>query len=210
MTTYRRYFILEDAQVCTIQDETGEQITFESLEDLSRCTGADFSNKVRVSYDPDINHFADTTTQPGEMPHELYEELISTIPILRARQSDPTYGLDGHALIKAEVARDKERARNQLLVESSAPVEVTVTEGTFEFNGGEESAAMIKRAIFFAQDLGEESVSLSDYDNKTHTFAFDSAKTIHLTIGKIWRDAFLRKQAALVALDKRLQEAAEQ
>lgn len=82
------------------------------------------------------------------------------------------------------------------------PVDVTVTEGTFTFNGGERSSVSIKSAIDLCTELGETTVGIWDIDNVVRQFSYDSANTIAATIGKAYRDLAFEKQAALVALEQ--------
>ena len=89
---------------------------------------------------------------------------------------------------------------SQYEIDSEAPVEVAVDEGTFIFNGGQDSASYIQGAVTLAQTLGEETVDITDIDNVRRTLSFESASTVAVMIGVSFRNAFFAKQDALVNL----------
>ena len=86
-------------------------------------------------------------------------------------------------------------------VASVAPVSVTITEGTFTFNGGQESASYIQGAVQLAQALNETNVTITDHLNERRVMTFASANAVATAIGQAFRTAFFAKQDALVALN---------
>lgn len=98
----------------------------------------------------------------------------------------------------AQKEAEREAILSQYEIDSEAPVEVTVDEGTFTFNGGQDSANYIQGAVTLAQALGEETVDITDVDNVRRTLSFESASTVAVMIGVSFRNAFFAKQDALV------------
>lgn len=102
--------------------------------------------------------------------------------------------------LEAFKAAEEVKIRNTYAVDSEAPVEVTIPEGSFTFNGGQDSASYISGAVTLAQSLGESTVFITDVDNIKRELSFDSANTVAVLVAKQYRDAFFTKQDALVAL----------
>ena len=121
------------------------------------------------------------------------------------------YKLVGNALVeRAEWAAEKafadqkladEKATRDLYeIESEAPVEAL----GHVWNGGQDSASYIQGAVGLAQALGEESVTITDIDNVSHTVSFSDAMTIAALIGVQFRTAFFKKQNTLVEIANRV------
>jgi hypothetical protein len=106
--------------------------------------------------------------------------------------------------VAEEMVDQKKRAekviRDTFAVNSEAPVEVTIPEGTFTFNGGQDSAGYIQGATQLAQALSEPNVVITDINNVSITMDFSSAVIVATEIGKAFRTAFFVKQNSLVAL----------
>ena len=108
--------------------------------------------------------------------------------------------LDAQAVAVAKVVQETQ-IRDTFNVASEAPVEVTITEGTFTFNGGQDSASYIQGAVALAQALSETTVDITDVNNVRRTMSFASAATVATTIGQAFRTAFFVKQDALAAFN---------
>lgn len=117
MPTFNKIFLLENGELTVIQDNTGNSVTFESLDDLMRCTQIDFTGKWYIGYEPDINFFSDSEdplVNESMIPYQPYENIIANINTLKTRKEDITWGLTGQALIDAQAlvaARDAEEER---------------------------------------------------------------------------------------------------
>jgi len=106
----------------------------------------------------------------------------------------------GKLLKETQEAREN-AFTSKFLADSEAPVEVTIAEGTFTFNGGQDSAMAIDGAVRLATRLGEVGVYITDIDNIPRSLSFDSAMEVATEVGKAWRDSFYIFQAAKVAHD---------
>ncbi len=85
---------------------------------------------------------------------------------------------------------------------STAPVTVSVEEGTFTFNGGQDSANAINGAVSLALELGESTVVLTDITNAPVILTPQSAAKVVTQIKVFYRRAFLKKQEELFELSK--------
>jgi hypothetical protein len=118
----------------------------------------------------------------------------------------PVAPADVQAVLDAkQAAADKVVAataiRATFETDSEAPVTVTITEGTFTFNGGQDSAGYIQGAVQLAQALSETTVDITDINNVRVTMSFESAMTVATAIGQAFRVTFFAKQDALAALN---------
>ena len=84
--------------------------------------------------------------------------------------------------------------------ECSADVVVDLPEGVISFKGGESSAAAIKGAADLSAAIGETSVVITDHERIPHVLSLESANYVTVRIGLKAREAFYKKQAAIVAL----------
>jgi hypothetical protein len=186
-----------------IRDNTGLEVQFQSAEDFTRITGASLDGS-RINYEPDRGlYIVDEVDKQQEIPDAFYEDLLSNIQTFLDRQADPTYGMTGKKLFDALNENEEEAARVLYAVESEAPVEISLPEGTFTFNGGNDSASYISGGVTLAQALGETDVGIWDIDNEIHTLSFDSAMIAAVTIAKEWRDKAYVKQTKLSDIKKR-------
>jgi len=96
-----------------------------------------------------------------------------------------------------------ETLKREFDVTSEAPVEVTVQEGTYTFNGGNDSASVIFGAISLAQNLGEETVGIWDINDDVYQFSYESALIIARTIGLAWRTLAYELQGKKSEIKKR-------
>lgn len=198
MPSYRKVFVVEQGKFALIRDENGVEVSFSTLEDLMRCTGLDFTGKFYIGYEPEINFFSDSedpTINESMIPNAVYEDLITNVSVIKARQEDRTYGLTGEALKRATYEVEVDRIRDLFNQESEAPV---VSLG-FTWNGGQDSASYIKGAVDLAQALGETDVNITDIDNVARTLTFEQAMQVSADIGLAFRVAFFKKQNAMVA-----------
>lgn len=205
MPSVRKIFVVEKGQLAIVRDNNGNEVSFESLAELSRCTGMDFSGKFYVGYEPTIGFFQDSEdpfVTAGDIPHTGYEWLIDNIALLAARKADPLYGLTGVQLFEAQKRVDEAEVRRVYAEESEAPVECL----DLLWNGGQDSASYIQGAVVLAQALAEEMVTITDIDNVAHTMSFTDALTVAAYVGAQFRDAFLKKQAGLVEIANRVME----
>lgn len=108
--------------------------------------------------------------------------------------------LDAQAAAAAKVTQEAQ-IRATFDVTSEAPVTVTITEGTFTFNGGQDSAGYIQGAVQLAQALLETTVDITDVNNVRRTMSFESASVVAVAVGQAFRTAFFIKQDALAALN---------
>lgn len=199
-------FVVEDGKVVFINDRNGLSVTFDSLDEFKRCSGVDLTGKEYIGYEPSINLFVDSKDKnitEKMIPYKTYEDLIAMVPELISRKENPIYGLTGINLFNAQNIVDEQAVRNTYSVDSEAPVEVTIQEGTFTFNGGQDSASYIQGAILLAQNLGESNVTITDINNEPIVLGFESATIVAIEIGKSFREAFFTKQSSLVDIAKR-------
>jgi hypothetical protein len=118
MSDYKRLFLIANGEVAMVQNEFGESATFESIADLNRCTGMDFSGKFKVNYEPEKNIFIDSrdeTFNEHLIPYQPYEDLIDIVLDLQARKNDPLYGLSGQELVDAQAWLDAQNEYEQAL-----------------------------------------------------------------------------------------------
>lgn len=120
--------------------------------------------------------------------------------VLNPKPQEDLDAIDEAKELEAFKAAEEVEIREAYAVDSEAPVEVTILEGSFIFNGGQDSASYISGAITLAQALGELTVSITDVDNIKIELSFDSANTVAMSVAKQYRDAFFVKQDALVTL----------
>lgn len=91
-------------------------------------------------------------------------------------------------------------------IDSETPIEISIDEGTFTFNGGQDSAAYISGAISLADGLMEDTIGITDVNNVQRNVSRMSANMIAIAIGKSYRTAFFAKQRALVELKGEVNE----
>lgn len=184
-------------------------VSFQSFEECEKYTGYLFREAGALTYEPlrNIHSFFDgTTTESRAVLDTALDSLIDNVQEYIQRKENPVYGLSGEELFNKQKDLDEYSVRLNYHSEKNAPVQVTVAEGTFSFNGGEGSAIAINSAVTLAQSLGEPDVWLWDIDNYTHQFSFASAINIATTIGRSYRDAAFRKQMSLVDITSRTYE----
>lgn len=207
MSRYNKIFLVENGKTVYLQDEEGQKVCFDDFKDFNRCSGIDLTGKFYIGYEPSLHYFADDSdseVSPNNIPYQQYEDAIAQIAVLQERKDNPLYGLSGQDLFDAQNAVDEKTTRETFVTESEAPVTATIPEGTFTFDGGQDSASYIQGAIQLAQDLGEANVSVTDIGNEARTLSFESASTVAIQIGKAFRTAFFKKQATLVAITNRV------
>ena len=101
MSDWTKLLLIEKGAHGLIRDASGNRIGFDSLEDMSRVTGIDFTGKFYVGYEPEKNWHRDSrdSEMDAVVPYAPYENLIDTIDTLKIRKADPLYGLSGQDLI---------------------------------------------------------------------------------------------------------------
>jgi len=198
-----KIFVLEHGELSIIRDNSNNEVAFESLKDLERCTGMVFAGKHYIGYEPDINFFSDSEDEEVTtdlFPHEPYEWLINNIETLQARKDNPTYGLTGDALLEAQDVVEIEAAEALFYTEINTPVTVTVVEGTFTFSGGAESAMFINNAVLLSDQLSESDTQLVDINSQVFTFGKQSAKDIAVAVGVAFRSSYFKLRAEQVKI----------
>jgi hypothetical protein len=203
MPSFTRIFTIENGDAVIVRDNTGLSMTFESLTDLSRCTGMDFTSKYYMGYEPNIEFFEDSEDPnytPEMIPYIPYENIIADVATLQVRKADITYGLTGEALLEAQAIVEEETAVTLFYTEITAPVEVTVVEGTFTFSGGAESASFINNAILLSDQLSESDTQLIDINSQVFTFGKQSAKNIAVAVGVAFRSSYFKLHAEKVRI----------
>lgn len=126
MADYTKMVVIENGQTAVIQDNAGNRVIFDTLEDATRCTSINFTNKFYVGYEPDINFFQDSrdeTVNASMIPYAPYEALIGIIPTLQQRKDDITYGLTGQALADAQAKVAEIAAEEARLAELEQEIE---------------------------------------------------------------------------------------
>ena len=182
-----------------------DSVSFADLNELKRYTNVDLVSLVgekRVGYEPDRGIHTefdgvDTITKGAFTP---YDNLIKNVNLFKARKENPFYGLSGKELFEAQKKVDETAVRATFEVEANAPVQAL----GFTWKGGESSAGAINGAVVLAQALGETEANITDIDNVAHTMSFADTLFVAAQIGKAWRDAFFKKQAALVEIANRV------
>ena len=183
-----------------------DSVGFKDLDELKFYTGVDLTQTVggtRVGYEPDRGmhtEFDGSSTTERPVPYTIYDQLLAQVSLYTARKTNPLYGLTGVRLFEAQKRVDESEVRRVYEEESEAPV---VCLG-HTWNGGQDSASYIQGAVNLAQALGESTVTITDIANVGHTMSFADALAISATIGKAFRDAFFKKQAALVEINGRV------
>jgi hypothetical protein len=119
---------------------------------------------------------------------------------LQTRKDDLLYGLSGQELTDKEKEVDAEAAEQLFFTEITAPVEVTVVEGTFTFSGGAESASFINNAILLSDQLSESDTQLIDINSQVFTFGKQSAKNIAVAVGVAFRSSYFKLHAEKVRI----------
>jgi hypothetical protein len=111
MPRFKRIFVLERGEVAFLQDEDGNSMIFNSIKDLNRCTGLDFTGKFYIGYEPDIKFYEDSEDPSksfdSSYPEPEYEAMIDNIAVLESRKADITYGLTGQELADAQAEQQK-------------------------------------------------------------------------------------------------------
>ena len=110
--------------------------------------------------------------------------------ILEQRAKDTDLGIAQDARVETFVKTFE--------TDSEAPVEVTIPEGTYTFNGGQDSASFLSGAVQLAVELNEVSVFITDINNVPVELSHTSVMIVATAIGKAYRDAFFAVQAAKV------------
>jgi hypothetical protein len=192
-----------------IEDADGNTVMFNNAEEYLKYTGKVLPDICNVSYEPgrDLHvNFDGVNDEVMKLPNASYDEDIASVLLYTARKADPKYGLTGEELFNVMNEEDEKLARAAYKTDSQAPVLVILAEGTFTFNGGDDSASQISGAVSLAEALGETDVNIWDVDNVTHILSFDSAMYAAAMIAKAWRDRAYAKQAALVEIASRVYE----
>jgi len=183
-----------------IRDNTGLEVQFKSVEYFTRITGFTPDGN-RINYEPDKGlYIVDGVDKQNEIPDSFHEELLSNIQNYLDRQADPLYGLTGEALLEAQNIEEEETAEQLFFTEITAPVEVTVVEGTFTFSGGAESASFINNAILLSDQLSESDTQLIDINSQVFTFGKQSAKNIAVAVGVAFRSSYSKLHAEKVRI----------
>lgn len=117
MSDFKRMVTVNDGLFGRIGDSEGNVLGFESLEQMSRVTGIDFTDKFNMNYEPELPHFSDSRDPdvgPEMIPYEPYEELIAMLPVLQERAADPYYGLsEGEIQTKALQVNQQKALENR-------------------------------------------------------------------------------------------------
>lgn len=133
-----------------------------------------------------------TGIRPGNWQWDKYQEWVATggitEPFLTIQEVEAEY-----------LATEERKIREKFEIASEAPVTVA----GLIWNGGADSSVMIQGAVSLAENLGEQTVVITDVYNLPHEMSFGDALRIAAQIGRAWRDAFFIKQAALVALNSK-------
>jgi len=93
---YKRMLVIEDGKHVIIRNSQGDEIKFNSLEELRKYTGVAIANKIYVGYEPEIDFFEDSeiaSISNADIPNVEYEDLISNIALYQSRKDDPYYGI---------------------------------------------------------------------------------------------------------------------
>lgn len=188
-----------------LEDDQGRSVNFSDSDEFLRYLGTPFpiDGIKTVNYEPARGmhlEFDGQNTFKKPVPDSTYEQFIAEIPTLVERKANHLYGLSGEALVLKERELAEKQIRETHDFQSKAPVTVSVSEGTFTFNGGESSAAAINGAVELAIALGETEVGIWDVDNIIHLLSFESAKTVAAHIGYAYRESSYKKQRDLVAM----------
>lgn len=162
-----------------------------------------YSPTVGCFYPSDLNYGESLPADAVVVPDEDFELAMGRGVNQRVVLAEGRIQLEEMVKTQEEVLLEQEQAiRGAFDSESESPVEVEITEGTYSFNGGQDSAAYIQGAVSLAQALSETDVEITDVGNIARRISLESALHISVIIGKAFRVAFLKKQAALVALQE--------
>ena len=114
---------------------------------------------------------------------------------------------DNHILVNEEWVLDTEKIitnkinniKNSFINEADLPVELTINNTTYTFNGGLDSSLKIFGALELAKSLKESTCDIWDINNIIHTFSLEETEFIASSIGKIWRELAYKKQKEVVS-----------
>ena len=163
---------------------------------------------VRINSEPGVGEYAIDITPQMLIAEDMsgnrlgmvewaYQDIDNHFVVVSPATVQAT--LDAKAALANKVVQEAQ-IRKTFDVASEAPVTVTIAEGTFTFNGGQDSASYIQGAITLAQALNEATVTITDHTNVRRQMSFASASAVAIAIGEAFRTAFFAKQDALVAL----------
>lgn len=182
---------------------------FRSREEFEKYTGVKAPDVYQLNYQPKTgthHEFDGENTIVHPIPNEEYEYLIENIDTYVARQNDITYGLTPREVTKVLAERDLRNLTDVFRVESQAPVTVTVEEGTFTFNGGDDSASAIAGAIQRAELKSRAKVPIWDINNVIREYSYGSATAIALAISDVWEELAFAYQTEKVRLQAIIKE----
>lgn len=184
-------FVLCYPPVLTVFN-AGVQVDFLTKAELKRVAPSLLPayRSTYVFYAPVENVF--TNCEPNDA---VFDALLNQIQVLKTRQDDVTYGLSGQELVNAQKQKAEQIIRATFLRESTQSV--VTPYGVF--NGGIDSARDIKDAVALADALGETTTVITDVNNVGHELTFSQTLEVAGLIGLVWRNAFYKKQQALVA-----------
>jgi len=100
--------VISSGSVGLIQNSEGLSISFNTVHEMTRMTGVDFSDKFNVGYEPESNFFKDSTDDSitsDNIPNASYENLISNIAQYLIYQSDPYFDI---SVEEAYIIKDNE------------------------------------------------------------------------------------------------------
>lgn len=106
-----KLFILENG-IAHVRDNNHNEIIFETIADLERCTSVSFEGHKTLIYEPDREIYIDSeddSIDETKIPNPILEGIIDTIVILHERLADPTYGIEDD--LKESVAREHNKRK---------------------------------------------------------------------------------------------------
>lgn len=96
----------------------------------------------------------------------------------------------------------KAKAQDRVRSDADTAYEMPVTASNGEvWNGGADSASMIKNAADMAEFLGLATVAIYDKANAGHELTIQQARTVAAEIGSVYQLKFGAKQAAMAAIN---------
>lgn len=196
--TIEEQVLVVDAEGSPVLDEAGAE-QYETIQvgtKSGEVTGFNRGPTEGESY-INIDQTKDMVRGYGYDKWQMYKVVDGTLAL---KSEAEIAAIEAEAALEVSKVEQEAQIRATYAIDSEAPVEVTIPEGTFTFNGGQDSASYISGAVTLAESLAETSVFITDVDNIKRELSFDSANTVAVLVAKQYRDAFFIKQDALVAL----------
>ena len=199
MANVRPIVLVENGELSTIRDDTGLEVTFDTLEHLSNVTGIDFTGKFYIGYEPTIDYFEDSedpSMVPGLIPYAPYEALIADVATLLANSLIPGYGLPE---VEAKPIAEEDALRR---LAEYYDQEILSQDTLGEPNNGKKWSAKVNKSMRKEAKGTETAGDIQRLDdNDTLDDWYDAVEIDMETQGETWIEDPIRTSVELNAFD---------